>query len=67
MVDPIHTTDLLGWVKWSDIKRTPNSLNAGLPIKWTAKSFKQNDIFSMKKILGLTLELSAKMCFSLEK
>ena len=33
------------------------------PYKWREKSFKENDSFSIKKIVGSTLELSAK-CFS---
>ena len=40
---------------------TSDSLNEGLPIKkWPEKSFKVNDSFSIKKIVGSTLELSAK-------
>ena len=38
------------------IKRTLDSLNEGLPIKWLEKSFKENDIFCMKKIVGSTLK-----------
>ena len=47
--------------------RTSDSLNEGLPIKMARKSFKENDSFSIKKIDGLTLELSAKVFFSLDK
>ena len=41
----------------------------GLPIKMTREKFqrKQNDICSMEKIVGSTLELSAKAFFSLDK
>ena len=49
------------------LERTSVSLNEGLPIKRPEKSFKENDIFSMKKIVGLTLELSTKAVFSLDK
>ena len=31
------------------------------------KSFKENDIFSMKKIVGSTLDLSTKAVFVLDK
>ena len=31
------------------------------PYIWPEKSVKENDIFSMKKIVGSTFELSAKM------
>ena len=37
------------------------------PQKWPEKSFKENDIFSKKKIVALTLELSTKAVFSLDK
>ena len=37
------------------------------PLKWPEKSFKENDIFSMKKIVGPTSELSAKVFNSLDK
>ena len=36
-------------------------------LKWPEKSFKENDIFSMKKIVGSTPELSAKVFLSLDK
>ena len=36
--------------------RTSDSLNEGLPIKLPEKSFKENDIFSMKKIVGSILD-----------
>ena len=48
-------------------QRTSDSLNEGLPIKWPEKSFKENDSFYIKKILGSTLSLSAKVFFSLDK
>ena len=48
-------------------KRTSDSLNEGLPINMARKSFKENDIFSMKKIVGSTLKLSAKVFLSLDK
>ena len=38
------------------------------PLKgFKEKGFKENDSFSIKKIVGSTLELSAKVCFSLDK
>ena len=37
------------------------------PLKWPEKSFKENDSFSIKKIVGSTLESSAKKVFSLDK
>ena len=46
------------------IRRTSGSLNEGLPIKWPEKCFKENDIYSMKEIVGSTLDLSAKVFFS---
>ena len=47
--------------------RTSDSLNEGLPIKWPDKSFKVNEFFSIKKIVGSTLEFSTKVFFSLDK
>ena len=47
--------------------RTSDSLNEGLPIKRLEKSLKENDIFSLKKIVGSTLDLSTKAVFSLDK
>ena len=47
--------------------RTSDSLNEGLPIKMTREKFQENDIFSMKKIVGSTLDLSTKAVFSLDK
>ena len=49
------------------LPRTSDSLNEGLPIEMTEKSFKENDIFSMKKIVGSTRDLSTKAVFSLDK
>ena len=46
--------------------RTSDSLNERLPIKNGQRSFKENYIFSTKKIVGSTLELSAKVFFSLD-
>ena len=43
------------------------SLNERLPIKMAEKSFKENDSFSIKKMVGSTLELYAKVFFSLDK
>ena len=37
------------------------------PLKLPEKSFKENDSFSTKKIVGSTLGLSAKKFFSLDK
>ena len=34
--------------------RTSDSLNERLPIKWPEKSFKENDIYSMKMIVSST-------------
>ena len=48
-------------------RRTSDSLNEGLPIKMTREKFQRNDIFIMKKIVALTLELSTKAVFSLDK
>ena len=49
------------------IQRTSDSLNEGLPIKMTKEKFhKENDIFSMKKIVASTLDLSTKAVFSLD-
>ena len=50
-----------------NLLRTSDSLNEGLPIKWPEKSFKENDIFSMEKIVGSTLDLSTKAVFSLDE
>ena len=47
--------------------RTSDSLNEGLSIKMTRESLKKNDIFSMNKIVGSTLDLSTKAVFSLNK
>ena len=50
------------------IQRTSDSLNEGLPIKkWPKKSFKENNIYSMKKILILTLELYEQVFFTLDR
>ena len=48
------------------ILRTSDSLNEGLPIKMARKKFHGNDSFSIKKIAGSMLELSAKFLFSLD-
>ena len=37
------------------------------PQKWPEKSFKENDNFSMKKIVGSTRDLSTEAVFSLDK
>ena len=50
-----------------DSKRTSDILNEGLPIKMARKEYKENDIFSMKKIVGSTPELSTKVFISLDK
>ena len=43
---------------------TSDSLNEGLPIKMARKKkFKENDRFSIKKIVGSPLESSAKVFF----
>ena len=49
------------------VQRTSDSLNEGLPIKMTREKFKKNNVFSMKKIKGSTLDLSTKAVFSLDK
>ena len=41
-------------------------VNEEFSIKWPQKSYKENDIFSMKKIVGSTFKLSAKLFFSLD-
>ena len=47
---------------------TSDSLNEGLPIKMTKEKFQRKlYFFSMKKIVGSTLELCAKAFFSLDK
>ena len=48
-------------------KRTSDSLYEGLPIKMTREKFQENDIFSMRKIVGSILDLSTKAVFSLDK
>ena len=47
--------------------RTSDSLYEGLPIKSPGINFKENDSFSIKKIVGSTLELSAKVFFSYDE
>ena len=47
--------------------RTSDSLNEGLPIKMTREKFQRKRYFSMKKIVGSTLDLSTKAVFSLDK
>ena len=42
------------------MERTWQILNAELPIKMADKSFKENAQFSVEKIVGSALELSAK-------
>ena len=37
------------------------------PLEWTDKSFQENDIFSVVKIVGSAFELSAKGFFALDK
>ena len=49
------------------MERTSDSLNKGLPIKWPEKSFKEDDIFSMKMLVILTLKLYTKVFFALDK
>ena len=44
--------------------RTSDSLNEGLPIKMAREKFKENNIFSMKKIVGSTYPQKQ---FSLDK
>ena len=51
----------------NNVQRTSDSLNEGLPIKLPEKSFEENDIFSMKKRVGSTIDLSTKAVFSLDK
>ena len=48
-------------------QRTLDSLNEGLPIEMTREKCQRNDIFSMKRIVGSTLDLSTKAVFSLDK
>ena len=47
-------------------ERTSDSLNEGLPIKMTREKFQRKRYFSMKKIVGSTLDLSTKAVFSLD-
>ena len=42
------------------MERTSHSLNEELPIKIADERFKENHIFSVEKIVGSDLELSAK-------
>ena len=49
------------------LSRTSDSLNEGLPIKMTREKFQRKRYFSMKKIVGSTLDLSTKAVFSLDK
>ena len=49
------------------LQRTSDSLNEGLPIKMTREKFQENYIFSIKKIVDSTLDLSTKAVFSLDK
>ena len=56
---------ILGW-PWPTLQqgqRTSDSLNEGMPIK----SFKENNIFSMKKIVILTHELYEQVFFALDQ
>ena len=48
-------------------KRTSDSLNEGLSIKWQDKSSIENDNFILVKVVGSSLELSVKMLFILNK
>ena len=43
--------------------RTSDSLNEGLPIEMTREKFQRKQYFSMKKIVGSTLDLSTKAVF----
>ena len=49
------------------IQRTSDSLNEGLPIKMTREKFQRKRYFFCEKIVALTLELSTKAVFSLDK
>ena len=49
------------------LQRTSDSLNEGLPIKFTREMFQRKRYFFMKKIEGSTLDLSTKAVFSLDK
>ena len=51
----------------SDGRRTSDSLNEGLPIKIARRKFQRKRSFLIKKIVGSTVELSAKVFFSLDK
>ena len=48
-------------------KGTRTVLMKDCPEKLPEKSFNENDIFSMKKVVGSTLDLSTKAFFSLDK
>ena len=53
--------------RYFKVLRTSDSLNEGLPIKMVKKKFQENDIYSMKKIVILTLELHAQVFFALDQ
>ena len=46
---------------------TLHSLNEGITPKWPDKSFRDNDNFSMGKVVGSVLELSTNRLFTLNK
>ena len=48
------------------MRRTSDSLNEGLPIRMARKKFQRKLQFSIKKIVGSTLELSAIRFFTLD-
>ena len=49
------------------LQKTSDSLNEILPIKITREKFQRKWYFSLKKIVGSTLDLSTKAVFSLDK
>ena len=51
----------------ADVKGPRTVLMKDCPYKWPEKSFKENDIFSMKNRVGSTLDLSTKAVFSWDK
>ena len=68
---PLHVQNhyilsvLTHWDSIAISERTSDSLNDRLPIKWPEKIFKKKKrYFSMQRIVGATLKLSAKSVFS---
>ena len=60
-------TNVLSETKSINVKGPRTVLMKDCQLKWPEKSFKESDIFSMKKIVGSTLDLSTKAVFLLDK